>query len=134
MKRILSSLVVFLAVSAFALGAEVGKVTPAEAAKAVADGTAVLVDVRESEEWAETGVAEPALLLSKSDFENNGEGWKVMLEKNADKRIILYCRSGNRAGQVAEALAKQGKSVANAGGFEDWKKAGLPVRKVKAAE
>jgi rhodanese-related sulfurtransferase len=29
---------------------------------------------------------------------------------------------------VAEALAKKGINVANAGGFADWKAAGLPVR------
>ena len=34
--------------------------TPAEAAKLVSDGKAVLVDVREPSEWAESGVATPA--------------------------------------------------------------------------
>ena len=113
---------------------EVAKITPAEAAKKVADGKAVLVDVREADEWAETGVAEPAVLLAKSDFDKDGAAWKAFLEKNAGKEIILACRSGGRAGVVAAALAKDGKKVANAGGFSDWKAAGLLVRKVKAAE
>ena len=39
------------------------KITPADAAKLVAAGKAVLVDVREPAEWAETGVATPAVLL-----------------------------------------------------------------------
>ena len=49
--------------------AEVTKLTPAEAAQQVAAGQAVLVDVREPSEWAEAGVAAPAVLLPKSDFD-----------------------------------------------------------------
>jgi rhodanese-related sulfurtransferase len=43
--------------------------------------------------------------------------------------IILYCRSGVRSGRAASTLAKGGFRTANAGGFGDWKAAGLPVRK-----
>lgn len=103
---------------------------PAEAAKRVAAGTAVLVDVREPAEWAATGVAAPAVLLPKSDFDGAQQQWKEFLEKTGDKQIILYCRSGNRSGIVAATLAKQGRNVANAGAFKDWQAAGLPVRKV----
>src|SRR6185295_7498229 len=47
-----------LLVTAVALvAAEVPKVTPADAAKLVADGKAVIVDCREPSEWKETGVA-----------------------------------------------------------------------------
>src|SRR6185369_12116404 len=42
--------------------AEPQKISPTEAAKLVADGKAVLVDVREPAEWAENGVAKPAVL------------------------------------------------------------------------
>jgi rhodanese-related sulfurtransferase len=87
------------------------------------------VDVREPTEWAETGVAAPAVLLPKSEFDAGLIGaWKDFLAKTGHKQIILYCRSGKRAGVVAEALAQQGHPVANAGGFKDWQAAGLPVR------
>ncbi len=111
-----------------ALAADVPKIAPAEAAKLVADGKAVLVDVREANEWVESGVAAPAVLLAKSDFDGPQKDWKPFLEKNAGKEIILYCRSGKRAGTVAAALAGQGLKVANAGGLTDWTNAGLPVR------
>lgn len=117
--------------TAIAFAAEAAKITPAEAAKLVAEGKAVLVDVREPGEWAETGVAAPAVLLAKSDFDGAQKEWKPFLEKNAGKEIILYCRSGNRAGKVAAALAEKGLKVANAGGMKDWADAGLPVRQVK---
>ncbi len=109
--------------------AEVPTLTPAEAAKLVADGKAVLIDVREPSEWADTGVAAPAVLLPKSEFDAGRAGdWKDFLAKVGDKQIITYCRSGRRSGAVAEALAKEGHKVANAGQFEAWKAAGLPTR------
>jgi rhodanese-related sulfurtransferase len=126
-KTILSCL---LATFALATGAEVEKISPAEAAKRLATGNAVLVDVREPAEWKETGVAKPALLLAKSDFDGPRAEWKPFLEKNATKEIILYCRSGNRAGIVAADLATKGLKVSNAGGFKDWAAAGLPVREI----
>ncbi|MDI1337099.1 MAG: rhodanese-like domain-containing protein [Lacunisphaera sp.] len=114
-----------------ALAADVPPVTPVAAAKLVAAGTAVLVDVREPAEWAETGVAAPAVLLPKSAFDADQAGdWKPFLEKSRGKEIILYCRSGRRSAAVAAVLATQGFTVANAGGFKDWQAAGLPVRPV----
>ena len=129
-KILLSALVAagFIA-SAFA---EVTKISPADAAKLVQDGQAVLVDVRESAEWKETGVAQPAVLLEKSDFDGAKSAWTPFLAKaDKSKTIILYCRSGKRAGIVGEALAAQGYKVVNAGGMKDWADAGLPVRKVE---
>ena len=130
LRQLLSTLLLTVS-SAFA--ADVPKITPAEAAKLVADGKAVLVDVREAKEWAETGVATPAVLLAKSDFDSAKKDWTPFLEKNAGKEIILYCRSGGRAGVIGTALAAQGVKVANAGGLKDWEAAGLPVRKVESS-
>lgn len=126
MKRILCGLL-FLAVTLSA--AEVAAISPAEAARLVAAGKAVLVDVREPSEWAEAGVAAPAVLLPKSEFDEGLiGGWKSFLAQTGDKQIITYCRSGKRSGAVAAALAAKGHKVANAGAFKDWQAAGLPVR------
>ena len=114
-----------------AFAAEVAKITPAAAAQLVADGKAVLVDIRESTEWAEAGVAAPAVLLPKSDFDGDKKLWKDFLAKVGDKQIILYCRSGRRADAIGQVLAAEGRSVANAGGMKDWVAAGLPVREAK---
>lgn len=124
---------VFSLLVSAAFAADVAKITSADAAKLVADGKAVLVDVRESNEWAESGVAAPAVLLAKSEFDEGMIGeWKHFLSTVGDKTVITYCRSGGRAGKVAAALAEQGFKVANAGGFKDWQAASLPTR--KAAE
>ena len=125
MKKLLSTLSFLFPV--FLLAVE--NIAPARAAQLVADGKAVLVDVREPAEWLESGVAAPAVLLPKSEFDAGRLGeWKDFLTKVGDKEIIIYCRSGKRSGAVAEALAKEGHKVANAGGFKDWQAAGLPTR------
>ncbi|MBK9990155.1 MAG: rhodanese-like domain-containing protein [Verrucomicrobia bacterium] len=100
-----------------------------EAAERLKTGNAVLIDVREAREWADTGVAEPAVLLALSDLRGARAQWKPFLEKNRDKTLLLYCRSGNRSGRAAALLAKEGLKVANVGAFSAWKAAGLPVRK-----
>jgi len=64
---------------------EVPKVDAKEAARLVKEG-AQLIDVREPNEWMETGVAAPALLLPLSDFEGGREGWKALLEDDDAKQ------------------------------------------------
>lgn len=130
--KFLLTLVTFIAAATFAVAADAPKIKAADAAKLVADGKAVLVDVREPAEWADAGVAKPAVLLPKSDFDGDQKLWKQFLAQNGDKQVILYCRSGGRAGAVAEALAEKGIKAANGGSLKDWTKAGLPVRKVDA--
>ncbi|MCS6243558.1 MAG: rhodanese-like domain-containing protein [Opitutus sp.] len=100
--------------------------TPEEAARRVAAGTAVLIDVREPAEWRD-GVVKGALLLPLSDLQGDRLQWKPVLAANADKELILYCRSGNRSGIAVRLLAGEKFKTANAGGFSAWKAAGQPV-------
>jgi rhodanese-related sulfurtransferase len=101
--------------------------TPAEAARLVASGSAVLVDVREPNEWKE-GVAQPAVLLPLSDLTGPRQKWKAFLAQHRQREIILYCKAGGRAGNAAQLLAGEGYRVANVGGFSAWVAAGLPTR------
>ncbi|MEY2880300.1 MAG: hypothetical protein RLZZ15_2680 [Verrucomicrobiota bacterium] len=126
--RPLLAALITAAAAAFGLAADAPKIAPADAAKLVASGKAVLVDCREPSEWADAGVAAPAVLLPKSDFDGDKKLWKEFLAKNQGKQVILYCRGGGRAGAVAAALNEQGVNAANAGGMKDWTAAGLPTR------
>ncbi len=130
--KLRSLLACLFATASFVIAAEAPKIAPADAAKLVAEGKAVLVDCREPSEWAETGVAAPAVLLSKSDFDGEQLEWKKFLAANGDKQIILYCRAGRRAGTVAGALADKGIKAASVGSLKEWTDAGLPTRKVEA--
>ena len=116
---------IFTALASSAAG--VRHVAPAEAAKLVAKGTAVLVDVREPAEWID-GVAKPAHLLALSDLTGPRLKWKAFLAQHRQREIILYCRSGGRSASAARLLAKEGFRVANLGGFSTWTAAGLPIR------
>lgn len=106
-------------------------IEPKDAAARLASGQAVLIDVREPAEWSNSGVAEPAVLLPLSDLRGDRAQWKSFLEKNRDKELILYCRSGNRSGMAARILNGEGFHATNVGGFRQWVAAGLPVRQVK---
>jgi rhodanese-related sulfurtransferase len=133
MKSVIFVSLLFLAAGAGCSRAvEAPAIAPAEAAKHVANGKAVLIDVREPKELAETGVAAPAVLLALSDLNGDRTQWKGFLEKNRDKELILYCRTGNRSGRAAKLLAEEGYRTLNAGGFRDWQAAGLPTRQPDA--
>lgn len=114
--------VIFLAQRAFAADF----ITPAKAAGRVAAGTAVLIDVREPDEWRE-GVVKGALLLPLSDLQGDRARWGEALKTLQSKELILYCRSGNRSGIAARLLAGEGFATVNGGGFTAWKNAGQPV-------
>ncbi|MFT3831004.1 MAG: rhodanese-like domain-containing protein [Opitutaceae bacterium] len=108
--------------------AESPHLAPGEAARRVADGEAVLVDVREPDEWRETGIVAGATPLALSDLRGARATWKPFLAANKDRELILYCRSGNRSGQAAPLLAAEGYRTANAGGLRDWRAAGQTIR------
>jgi len=132
MKFLLIAVCILAALFAFSQLSRGKIISPAEAAKLLEGGQAVLIDVREPGEWAATGVAAPAVLLSLSDLQGARKDWKPFLEENQGRELVLYCRSGNRSGIAARLLAKEGWSTVNAGAFKDWAAAGLPVRQVSA--
>lgn len=90
-------------------------------------GNALLIDVREPPEF-ESGVLKEALLLPMSDLRGDRDQWDPVLENASDKTLILYCRTGNRSGQVAATLEQEGYSTLNLGGFFELKEKGFPTR------
>src|SRR3954452_7188999 len=92
---------------------------------------AVLVDVREEKELKASGTAQPAKWVPFSKIEKNDPEWiafKSSFPKG--KQAIFYCGGGGRAQIAAESAARDGIQARNMGGFSDWQKAGLPVRKL----
>ena len=97
------------------------EVTPADAHTLVADGKAVLVDVREPNEWA-NGHASAAKHVPL--------GW--LAAKSAqlpkDREILVICQSGNRSLTGARWLNDAGFQARSvAGGTAAWARAGLPL-------
>jgi rhodanese-related sulfurtransferase len=93
---------------------------PASAAERLSAG-AVVLDVREDEEWA-AGRIPGALHIPI------GELAVRQAEIPRGRPIVAVCRSGSRSAFVTEALLGAGYEAANlAGGLEAWKGAGLPL-------
>lgn len=99
------------------------EISPAEARAQTERGDAVLIDVREEEDWREDH-AQGAKHLSRGIIELEIE------EQVRDSKtpIICYCGGGSRSALVAESLQKMGyENVRSlAGGFRAWKEEGLP--------
>ncbi|NEA68263.1 MBL fold metallo-hydrolase [Streptomyces sp. SID12488] len=105
-------------------GLPMARVTPAEALDRMgADGAAVLVDVREAEEWA-AGHAVGAVHAPLSALAAG-----TSLPGSAQGRpLIAICRSGKRSREAATLLTARGAEVADViGGMRAWVAAGLPV-------
>lgn len=100
--------------------------TPASCAARVRTGDALLVDVRESDEWAR-GVAHTAVLLPLSDLTGARLQWGPFLAAARGREILLYCASGGRSGLAARLLAQEGFQAHNTGGLTSWAAADWPV-------
>jgi rhodanese-related sulfurtransferase len=93
-----------------------------EAARRIAGG-ALLIDVREQDEWDEARV--PGAVHKPIGLIN--DWWQDL---PSDRDIVVLCRSGSRSAQVVNALTAQAgmNNVWNlAGGIVAWAKAGQPV-------
>jgi rhodanese-related sulfurtransferase len=108
------------------------RLAPAECARRVRAGEALLVDVREASEWS-GGIAQSATLLAFSDLTGSRSQWKKFLAEVAGREVLLYCASGARSGLAAKILVAEGVRAANTGGLSDWLDAGWPVAKAAGA-
>lgn len=75
---------------------------------------AIIVDVRSPEETA-SGIYRGAVNIPIDQAES-----RIAEFGAKDKPVVLYCRSGNRAGRVKQMLESRGfTDVTNAGGIAD---------------
>jgi rhodanese-related sulfurtransferase len=102
------------------------EISPQDAAAKLNTGDAIIVDVRDKDEWNE-GHIPAATHMSRGTIELDIE--EKVPDPNA--MIICHCGGGGRSALAAESLQKMGyKNVRSmGGGFKAWKAAGLPVTK-----
>ena len=102
------------------------EISPQDAAAKSQSGEAVIVDVREKDEWDEEHIPN-ATHLSRGTIELDIE------EKVPDVNalIVCHCGGGGRSALAAESLQRMGykNACSMAGGFKAWKAAGLPTAK-----
>ena len=103
---------------------KITEISPSEAADKLKSSKAVIVDVREKDEWDEEHISD-AIHMSRGTIELDIE------EKVPDTNtmVICHCGGGGRSALAAESLQRMGyKNVRSmAGGFKAWKAAGLPT-------
>jgi molybdopterin/thiamine biosynthesis adenylyltransferase/rhodanese-related sulfurtransferase len=101
--------------------ARIREVDTAGAAEAITQPGAVVLDVREADEY-EQGAMPGALHIPRGFLESQVEG-KIT---DHDVPVVVYCAGGTRSAFAAETLTQLGYSdvVSVAGGFNKWKDEG----------
>ncbi|MCX7074268.1 MAG: rhodanese-like domain-containing protein [Methylococcales bacterium] len=120
MKKIIVLLASLLGMSsAFA---DVPAVSPQQAAQMQSEKKAVIIDVREKDEWNAAHI-EGAIHIPLNEISNRVSE----LVKYQNQPVIMQCRSGARSAKAADILAKSGfTNVHNMdGGLNAWQKANL---------
>lgn len=104
--------------------ARITQVTPQETMRIMqAHPETILVDCREANEWNLTRIP-GAIFIPRGILESNIE--KAVAR---DRKIIIYCASGNRSALAADMLEQMGyHDVASmSGGIKGWMSAGGEV-------
>ncbi|MCA9054034.1 MAG: rhodanese-like domain-containing protein [Planctomycetaceae bacterium] len=78
--------------------------------RSLADETAVLIDVREQDEW-DAGHLQDATLVPLSSLPEQIDSGKIKQQLPSDKVIYCHCRSGGRVLRAADLLKAQGYDV-----------------------
>ena len=107
-------------------GAGGPSVNTLEATQLINRQDALVLDVREQAEYAQSHILNSRGLPLSQIEARIGD-----IEKFKDKPVIVYCATGNRSSTAAALMRKRGFSnVVNlSGGFAAWQQAGLPVQK-----
>lgn len=105
-------------------GGTVAHLSPAEATLLMNREDAVVLDVRETAEWA-TGHITGARHISLGQLDKR----MSELDKFKERPIIVVCASGNRSSSACGQLKKNGfaKVFSLAGGVGGWRDASLPL-------
>jgi rhodanese-related sulfurtransferase len=124
-KSILASALLVVAASGATLAAAATPQTvDVKQAAAMQSSGALLVDVRETDEYAQAH-APGSTLIPLSQLQQRLQE----LDRYKNTPVVLICRSGRRSEQAQKILEKAGFSAAVnvEGGMNSWQKAGLPV-------
>ena len=99
------------------------EISPETVHRWVGDGEALLVDVREANEWAQARLEE-AVHVPMSAFDAD------RIPTGTGKKVVFICAQGLRSEQVRQYVVAQGiltDAYNMAGGLKAWAEAGLPL-------
>jgi rhodanese-related sulfurtransferase len=107
------------------------RLEPAEAARAVSEGAA-LVDIRSELQRERDGVVPGSIFLPRNVLEwrcDPASEWRDERVSDPSRRLIVMCDEGYQSSLAAANLKRLGLERATdlAGGFQAWRAAGLPI-------
>jgi len=108
-------------------GPKVAAITPTDAMHRVADGSLMLVDIRDITELKTTGHATGAAHIPLTVFRMKADpsSPECHPKLSVDKPVALYCASGARSKMAAKMLMQMGyREVYNMGALHHWQMAG----------
>jgi rhodanese-related sulfurtransferase len=108
--------------------ARIRECAPLATAAMMAAGDWLLLDVRESDEYA-AGHLAGALNVPRGLLEFRLSGDAAL--GDTSRPVLVYCKTSGRAALAALVMQEMGFAhvVSMAGGFDAWEAAGLPVAK-----
>lgn len=99
------SVAVFFSLLITGCGVDVPSMTAKQAAELFAADKAIIIDVRENDEWQEQHI-KGAMLIPLSQIKKHVD----TLEKYKNSTVIMQCRSGKRSYHAATTLIRAGFS------------------------
>jgi rhodanese-related sulfurtransferase len=100
---------------------KIDRVTPEEAARAMEERGALLVDIRAESQRAADGIVPDARFIPRNVLE-----WRF--DGSEDRPVIVMCDAGYASSLAAATLRELGIDATDlVGGFQAWRAAGLPT-------
>ncbi|MFD8217312.1 winged helix-turn-helix domain-containing protein [Streptomyces sp. NPDC059697] len=112
--------------------ARLDRLAPENAARELADGAALLVDIRSDLVRRAEGEIPGSLIIDRNVLEwrlDPCSAWRVEEARGHDLRAVIMCSQGYMSSMAAAGLHDLGLRRATdiVGGYEAWRAAGLPV-------
>jgi rhodanese-related sulfurtransferase len=112
--------------------AHLDRLTPDQAARAVAEDGALLVDIRYGALRDRDGLVPGAVIVERNELEWRLDplgDHRIPQATRHDLQVVVFCNEGYASSLAARSLQALGLSRATdlVGGFQAWAAAGLPV-------
>ena len=112
--------------------ASVPKIDRKDAATMIAEGKALVIDVRDATEIQNSGKIKGAIHVSRGMLEFRADPESPYYDQafDRDRTVILYCASGGRSALAGKTLQELGyRDVRNLGGFKEWADGGGEIER-----
>ncbi len=114
--------------ASFGFGPPIETISPQDAYEGSCTGEVVLIDVRDADEWEQTGTPSGSHRIAMTD-KTLSEKVRWLMRENPNASIAVGCATGRRSKTVIRRLHQSGIEGLKvlSGGMDRWSNEGLPV-------